>query len=437
MNPYRLRAVISALPLITLLFACSAQPPTEIAESKIPRETVRVPAEQLQSLTAGQRAFALDLYAKLRTTPGNLLFSPHSISTALAMTYAGAHGDTATQIAHTLHFDLPPDQLHAALNGLQQKIDELALLGTGTRKRDSSEPAAGFQLSVANRLWSQTGYPLRPEFLDTLARHYGAGVALVDFAAQPRPAADTINTWVAEQTRGRIHDIISADDLNSLTRLIIVNAVYFRARWQSEFDPKTTQLRPFTLLDGRKIDVPTMAQSKHFLYAAGDGYEAIELPYDPDCARMLILVPAPGTLDAFEQSLTPAKLDAIITSMSHREVALQIPKFEFASSYVLNSALIALGMSHAFDNQAADFTGISDAKPGVYISTVAHKAFIKVDERETEAAAVTAVGIEAKVARPDPAVLHIDRPFIFAIRETRTGAILFLGRVTNPQSQSP
>lgn len=420
----------ATVPLIscTESGADAADPPGQVVASKSPRELARrVTEDEFATLMSGQRTFAFDLYEKLRPEPGNLFFSPYSVSSALAMTYAGARGATATQMAAALHFDLPPEQLHPAMNELDQK---LTLLGSIGRKPDT-----GFKLSISNRLWGQTGYVFRPEFLDLLAREYGASLSLFDFAKEPAEAAKSINAWVSQATQGRIQNLIAPDSLSADTRLVLTNAIYFRARWQSEFDEKNTQPRPFTLLDGAQIDVPTMRKQEWLRYATGDGYQAVALPYEPDRVAMIIVLPDAGRCAEMEKAFTAARFADIEAALKNRDIMLELPKFEFVSRFNLGTALAALGMPLAFDSGRADFTGMTDSTPPLFIGRVVHQAFIKIDEKETEAAAATAVEMrELKVVEPTaPLELKVDRPFLFVIRDAKTQAILFAGRVVDPR----
>ncbi len=241
----------------------------------------------LQALAAGNSVFAFDLYQALRREEGNLFFSPYSISVALAMTYAGARSDTEAQMADVLRFNLPQDRLHPAFNGLDQ---ELAKRGEGAAGVDGE----GFRLNIANALWGQTGYPFLPEFLDLLARNYGAGMRLVDFASDAEAARVTINDWVSEQTEGRIKDLIPPDVLDATTRLVLTNAIYFNAAWAKPFQETATADGPFYPLDGEQVTVPFMHQSDTFGYARGDGYQLVELPYSGHELSMVILLPDEG-----------------------------------------------------------------------------------------------------------------------------------------------
>lgn len=374
-------------------------------------------------LTLGNAEFALDLYHVLREEGGNLFYSPYSISVALAMTYAGARGETERQMADALHYTLPQDRLHPAFNALDLA---LAARGQGAQGKDGE----GFRLNIANAIWGQTGYTFLSEFLDVLAVNYGAGLRLVDFVQASEDARVTINDWVAEQTEGRIKDLIPSGAIDSLTRLVLTNAIYFNAAWSSPFRKESTTDGPFHLLDGSEVTVPIMAQVASYGYAAGDGYQAVELPYDGHEFSMVLLVPEQGEFGAFEDSLDADRVASILSNLAPRQVALSMPRFEVESSFSLIDALTALGMPEAFSTEA-DFSGMTGSRE-LFISEVVHKAFVSVDEAGTEAAAATAVIMSLTAAPSEPVRVTVDRPFILAIRDIETGALLFVGRVVDP-----
>jgi len=385
-----------------------------------------VAASDLADLVNGNSAFAFGLYHLLREEKdGNLFYSPYSISLALAMTYGGARGETEQQMADTLHFTLPQDRLHPAFNDLDL---ELAKRGEGAQGKDGQ----GFRLNIVNAIWGQQGYKFLPEFLDTLAENYGAGLRLLDFAGNPEASRVTINDWVSDQTENRIKDLIPQGVIDKLTRLVLTNAIYFNAAWAEPFKKDLTTDGPFHLLDGSQVTVPMMRQTTSFGYAEGEGYQAVELPYDGRELAMVIFLPEAGKVETFENSLDARQVEAIIESLQYREVALTMPKFEIESDFSLVEALSAMGMPVAF-SASADFSGM-DGTRNLCIGDVIHKAFVSVDEAGTEAAAATAVVMKL-TAMPEPAVgVTVDRPFIFLIRDIETGTILFVGRVVNPAS---
>ena len=380
-----------------------------------------VPAADQAALAQGNSAFAIDLYHQLAAEPGNLFFSPASVSIALAMTYAGADGDTASQMAASMHYDLPPAQLHPAFNWLDLELNSR---GEGAQGADGEE----FRLHVVNRIWGQKDFGFLDSFLDTLAVNYGAGLAVLDFIADAEGARLVINAWVAEQTEDRIPELIPAGLISAATRLVLTNAVYFNAAWKSKFDEQYTQSEPFHRLDGSTVDVPFMSQSESFGFVDAADYQAVELPYDGDELSMVLVAPTEGSFDAFEASLTSAVLDGILGSLKSEHIWLLMPRFEITSEALLSKTLKALGMTDAFEFGLADFSGIDGTK-SLFISEVVHKAFVKVNEAGTEAAAATAVIIDLGAI---PTELRFDRPFLFLIRDIQTGTILFIGRVVDP-----
>ncbi len=379
-----------------------------------------VPDDDLQSLVAGNNAFAFDLYHALQAETDNLFFSPYSVSTALAMTYAGAREETARQMADTLHFDLPQERLHPAFNALDLAVAQ------------GSED--DFRLNVANSLWGQEGYAFLPEFLDLLAENYGAGMRLLDFVQAPEPARITINDWVSEQTEDRIKDLIPKDAITSDTRLVLANAIYFDALWLHPFDQALTRDGTFNLLDGSQVNAQMMGASDpmNLFYAQGTGYQAVDLPYVGDRASMTIIVPDAGNFDDFEAALDAEQLETIVASLEPKSVALTLPKFSYELSVSMKKTLGDMGMPDAVTCEIADFSGMDGVPHNLCITDVFHKAFVAVDEAGTEAAAATAVIVGIESAPMIDVQLTVDRPFIFLIRDTGTGSILFLGRVLAP-----
>lgn len=386
-----------------------------------PRQTSpQIPAADLQSLAAGNSAFAADLYRQLMAEDGNLFYSPYSISLALAMTYAGARAETERQMAETLNFDLPQASLHPAFNALDLQLRPLT-------RADSSED---FRLNIANSLWGQQGFEFQPEFLDTLAENYGAGMYRVDYA-QFEQARQLINDWVADQTEQKIEDLIPEGALNPLTRLVLANAIYFKANWVYPFDQDATAPADFTLLDGSTVSVPMMALSANLAYARGENYQAVQLPYRESNTAMLVVVPDSGAFDAFQQGLDAAGLEQLMTGFGGAQVELEMPKFSIESSFGLRDALTEMGMPLAFDPDQADFSAMSAASD-MYISDVVHKAYVNVDEEGTEAAAATGVIVGVTSMPAETVQLTIDRPFFFLIVDRANGTILFMGRVVDP-----
>ena len=411
--------VISALSL--LLSACG--PSASVAKSNLQRVTAPdTSPDDIQTLVDNNNTFAFDLYQSLQNQDGNLIYSPYSISLALAMTYAGARGETESQMAQTLHF-LSQDQLHPAFNSLDLQLAE--------RGKAQSEEETPFQLKIANAVWAEQTYPFLQGFLDTIALNYGAGVGLADFINQYEAVRKEINDWVSDQTEDKIKDLIPEGVLNTDTRMVLVNAIYFKADWLSPFDADSTQDAPFHLLGGAEVTVPMMNQDAFIPYTKDDGWQAIELAYQGERAAMDIIVPDEGRFEEVESNLDYETASAILSSLQPTSVTLALPKFKFESEFGLADRLKTLGMPDAFDPDKADFSGMSD-RNDLYISAVIHKAFVAVDEKGTEAAAATAVIVGVTSAPLFDVMLTIDRPFIFFIRDIPTGQILFVGRVLNP-----
>jgi serpin B len=374
-------------------------------------------------LVEGNSAFAFELYQALKGEEGNLFYSPYSISLALAMTYAGARGETAQQMADTLNFILEQERLHPAFNWLDA---EFASRGESAEGKDGE----GFRLNIVNAIWGQKDYEFLSDFLDVLAENYGSGLRILDFITETEASRLTINQWVSDQTEGRIKDLIPQGAIDALTRLVLTNAIYFNAAWENTFDEGMTADGPFYLLDGGQISVPMMKQTEWFGYTEGEGYQAVELPYDGEELSMVILLPEAGNFEAFEQGLQAQRVYDIISRLQSTRVALTMPKFEFDSEFSLKDTLAGMGMPIAFSG-AADFSGMTGNRD-LFISDVIHKAYVSVDEAGTEAAAATAV-VMTMTAVPEPPVeVTLDHPFIFLIRDIETGVILFVGRVMNP-----
>ena len=375
----------------------------------------------MSSVVAGNTAFGLDLYAKLRQTPGNQFFSPLSISTALAMTYGGARGETETQMAKVLHFLPEQEELHAAFAQLQDGL------------RTNNKKGSDYQFLVANRLWGQSGFRFLESYLKLTERSYGAPLAQLDFIGQPDPSRATINRWVEEQTAEKIRELLLPRMITSDTRLVLTNAVYFLGNWTSSFDDKATQDAPFHLDGTRTLQTPTMHQKAHFRFGSADGVQILEMPYKGQRLTMVVILPeARDGLAAVEASLSAEKLDRWLSLLTNQEVNVFLPRFKVTSQFSVVDALKSLGMTLPFSNRA-DFSGM-DGRQDLLISEVVHKAFVDVNERGTEAAAATAVVMSRKAAVHGlPQVFRADHPFLFLIRDSKTGSILFFGRLADPK----
>jgi serpin B len=422
MKPHSISRLLVAA-MLTLVGACGG-PTVEQAKSSLARQTSpQVAPADATSLVAGNTAFAADIFKEVRDG-NNTMISPYSMSIALAMTYAGAKGDTATGMAKALHFDLTPEKLHPAFDQL-----DLALASRGQDAQ--GKDGKPFRLNVVNALWGQKGYDFVPDYLDTLAVDYGAAVNLEDFVSATEDSRKAINDWVAYQTEDKIKDLLAPGSIDSTTRLVLTNAVYFNASWAKKFEHDSTADAPFTLSDGTQVNVSTMHGDVSGSYADGADFVAAELPYDGQDTSMVVVVPKSGPLDAFEAGLDGAKLQAISAALEGAEVAVSLPKFTFKGKASLSQALTALGMGVAFSD-AADFSGIH-AEGGLEISDVIHQTFVAVDEDGTEAAAATAVVVGTTSIAPPGIDFKADRPFVFMIRDVQTGTILFLGHVTDPR----
>jgi len=412
------------LALMLGLVACAQPVGGEVIQSEKQRVTSPdVDEADLAILVDGNSAFAFNLYQALKEDDDNIFYSPYSISLALAMTYAGARGETAQQMADTLHFTLSQARLHPAFNSLDLELSER---GQGAKGKDGE----GFRLNIVNAIWGQKDYQFLSTFLDTLAENYGTGLRLLDFVGAPEESRLTINNWVSDQTECRIEDLIPQGLISVVTRLVLTNAIYFNAAWQHPFNQDITEDGPFYPLDGGKVTVPMMKQTEFFGYTEGDGYQAVELEYDGGELSMIILLPQADQFETFEASLDAQLVDAIVKHLEPRRVALMMPRFEFESSFSLREVLSAMGMPVAFSG-SVDFSGMTGNRD-LFIADVVHKAFVSVDEAGTEAAAATAVAMELTAVPREPVEVTIDHPFIFLIRDIQTGTILFVGRIINP-----
>lgn len=427
--------VVKAAALVGLLLAAcgttketTPTPQTAITPGVVQASVERNPSPQasaadLAELVRGNTEFALDLYRGIRGREGNLFYSPISISLALAMTYAGARDETERQMANTMHFALPQERLHPALNALDQK-----LLGPNE---------ADFSLNIVNAVWAQADFEFRQEYLNLVASNYAAGIRTLDFRTDPQMAGQAINQWVAEQTRDRIKDLLPPGLIDDLTRMVLTNAIYFKAEWQLKFPKTATEDRPFTLLSGSTVHVPTMHLRAGLNYASGEGFQAVELPYRGSGVSMIVLLPDSNTLEGFERGVSLERLEGILGAFKVKNIALFLPKVEYEARLDLKQTLTDMGMTDAFlppppvNGRAANFTGMREIRD-LYIKDVVHKAFVKMDEEGTEAAAATAVVVEV-TSYVERLVLRIDRPFLFIIRDNKTGTVLFIGRVLDPR----
>jgi len=390
-----------------------------VAEESSQSETIpvvvpsRVLSAAERSLVAGNTQFAFELYRILHQEGGNLFFSPYSISLALAMVYTGAYGKTEEQMTSTLHFEFAPYALPPIFGSLHS---QLVRRGTGN-----------FQLCLANSLWWQEGYALRQVYLNTLRKRFGATVESLDFSTTPEKACDTVNEWVSRYSKGKIKELLPQGSITSLTRLVLANAIYFRATWKERFNADYTSNSSFNLLDGRQVTVPMMNQITPFAYTATHEVQAVELPYIGERFSMVILLPARGQFEDFAGSLTANRVAGILADLSEQMVQVYMPRFEFRSSLKLSSALEALGMTDAFILGRANFRGMT-LDPEFFLENVHHQTLISVDENGTYAVAGTA----GDMVGPDVPTVTLNRPFILLIRDIGTDSILFIGQVMDP-----
>jgi serpin B len=387
---------------------------------------------------------AVDLQRQFATGNENLCVSPYSIQSALAMTFAGADGDTRTEMARVLHFPSDARAVAGSFASLQHSLEEMSVKTAELAKKSKEfgGPSEPITLNIANRLFAQKDYDFRQDYLSLVKQNYGAAFEPLDFVADPAAAAQHINKWVADQTRDKIRDLIPADALNKLTRLVLANALYLKAPWADPFSEKTTQPEPFHVRGGAPVDLPMMRKTARFGYAKREGFAAVSLPYAGDDLRFLVLLPDNvDGLRALESKLTAHAL-AECAKLEGQDVEVHLPKFKVEPPTIaLAEKLQALGMKSAFDipQGSANFDKMAPRKPNdyLYIFNVFHKTFIAVDEKGTEAAAATAVVMMRATAiarpKPPPIEVKVDRPFVYAIQHVPSGICLFLGRVTDPR----
>ncbi|MCK6577861.1 MAG: serpin family protein [Anaerolineae bacterium] len=385
------------------------------------------------AVVGDNNAFAFDLYREMAaTTSDGFVFSPFSVSLALAMTYNGALDETAAQMASTMHFTLEKTALNRALADVTAQ-----LLQAGNAEATEYEPER--RLAIANALWGEQSFPFNADFLAQLEADYDAGLNLVDFIGAAEAARARINTWIEDNTNGLIRDIVPPGAVSELTRLALANAVYFKSNWIAQFEEDLTQDGLFTRLDGSTVSTAMMHQQARFLYLDEDGYQAVSLPYGGGIA-MEIYLPDAGTFETFEQNFTPDGLLMLRGSAAYGPVILTLPRWKTQTDAPMTDLLQRMGMTLPFTGDA-DFSGMIDTSQTaerLAISRVLHKAFISVDEHGTEAAAATVVLMEATGApRPqEPFVFTADRPFVYTIVDQTTGTILFMGRVLDPSQEA-
>ena len=370
----------------------------------------------VKSVASSINKFAIDLYDKMSRTDGNVFLSPYSVGVALAMTYAGARGDTEKEMAEVLHFELDKWQIHTTfgkLIGFLQTDDE--------------------QIKVANALWVQQNYKLLDSFIDTIESNYGKSLFEVDFA-ESEVTRKQINNWVKEKTRDKIEEILQLGMITPITRLVLTNAIHFKSDWSSKFKEKDTNDTPFKLLNGQEVLVPMMYQKAQFGYLETDQFQALELPYEGSDYSLVVFLPRKDNdLPTFEKMLREEKVEQWLSRIKYQRVKVYLPKFTLKAAFDLAKTLQELGMITAFSSGKADFFRITE-NPELCISAVLHKTFLNVDEKGTEAAAATAVVmlLKEEPMETDEPIFRADHPFMFLIRHSKTGTILFIGRLVNP-----
>ncbi len=385
-------------------------------EEEISRE-----ATYLQALVEGNSKFSFDLYQKIKSKKGNIFFSPYSLSTALAMTYAGSRGQTEKEMVKVLHFIPGQELLHSSFSELQSNLNTI-------------QDKGHIKLSLANSLWAQEGDKFLDSFLDLNKEYYGAGLHYVDFATKTEAARKTINLWVEDKTQQKIKDLIKPLMIDRLTTLVLCNAIYFKGNWMSQFDKKGTIDADFCITTDEAIQVSMMNQTSKFKLKKFDNFRAIDLPYEGNDVSMVIFLPKEvGGLAEFERNLSNDNVKDWLNKLSNSdksEVFVSIPKFKTTCEFELSKMLSEMGMPSAFSPSMADFSGMKGTKE-LFINEVAHKAFVEVNEEGTEATAATAVIMDRKAASK-LFIFRADHPFVFVIRENQTGSILFIGRIVNP-----
>lgn len=435
-------ALSGALMAGTLAGCAEALPSTDDPDTQAaPGPEPAIDDEALRELVHQTNGFTFDLYRTLLEDRPNKNFigSPVSVSLALAMTHAGARGDTRSQMREVLRYTREDETLNAAFDTLQQELnrrggDVNPAATAGDRYGEDDDPVP-FELSLVNALWGQEDFPFKDRYLDVLIAHFGAGFRDVDYTSDPEAVRQRINDWVAGETNERIEALLPEGALDTRTKLVLVNAIYFLANWKHPFHSGSTQPESFVALDGSEHEVSMMQEDRSWQYAEIDGTQAVELPYVGDEVSMLVILPPAGSFESYERSFDGETLAELVGALESREGSVQLPRFAYETSVTMKETLRAMGMSDAFDAEEADFGDMAHldrANGTLSIDQVYHDAYIGVDEEGTEAAAATGVVIEAVSAPMDPFEFTADRPFLFVIRDRPTETVLFLGRVVDP-----
>ena len=427
MQRFLAAALVAVLGLSATVLSCQTIPPSEprVPDAQTNEPIQEGPADKSDeaALVQGNTAFAVDLYGKLKDRSGNLFFSPYSLSDALGMTFAGARGQTAEELAKVLHFTLG-DRTHAAFAGVNRRLQ--------------AEAGAAGQLAVANALWGQQGYSFRPDFLWLAKEQYQGGFGEVNFRGNTEAARKTINQWVDQKTNHKITELLDRRSINTQTRLVLTNAVYFKADWAEPFKKSGTSDQPFQVTAQNKIQTPMMHRVFKTKYGEADNLQMVSIPYSKQRWSFVLMLPRETEgLANLEKTVTADWLKAHVENLWPRDVDLTLARFRINDEFRLKDQLAALGAKLVFSDNA-DLTGISDEKPPLKVDEVIHKSFVEVEEKGTEAAAATAIIAAPTLGLsvhnpPPPVVVRADHPFMFLIRDNATGTILFLGRVVDPR----
>lgn len=376
-----------------------------------------VNAKAVEAVVEGNTEFAVRLYLELSGEEGNLFFSPYSLSTALAMVYGGADGETETQMRLAMFFGPNSAVYHNAYGALIERLNKQGQKGD-------------YRLLIANALWAQEDFRFLDSYLELVRENYNAKAERVNYLTAPQKATETINAWVEDKTEGKITDLIAPGALSAQTRLVLTNAIYFKGSWAEQFDTSQTREAPFYISRQDTVQAPLMHRRGEYRYGQYEGVQVLEMPYKGDDLSMVVLLPEGREPLPLEQKLLPETLAAWMKGLRKQEVDVYLPKFTMTSKFELSKALAAMGMPLAF-TQRADFSGMTGGKD-LFISQVVHKAYVDVNEEGTEAAAATGVEMRVTALPMQPPVFRADRPFVFVIKDNGTGAILFMGRVVKP-----
>lgn len=377
---------------------------------------------------AGENAtFGWDLFHVLRRPGRSFCISPYSLSTALAMTYAGALGETARQMAKVLRFTLPEERLHQAFQTLNGR-----LIGQDRKEGFHEEPSG--HLDFLNGLWVQRGYPIKPEFMNLLIEAYGASLREADFSAEADQSRRQINRWVSDGTAGRIPELLPPGLIDRMTTLLLTNAIFFRGAWMHAFEPDQTTERQFHIRPGKSVRAPMMRRRAEFAYLRGEGFQAVRLRYSGAQRAMLILLPDEGQFGVVAERLDQIRIAAVLDEIVSCQVNLSMPRFMLRGTVQLRDALIELGLRRAFSSEA-DFRGISEAGD-LFIGDLVHQSYVSVDEAGTEAAAASAVVMPRSIPSGEAVELTLNRPFLFMIYDPLSGAVLYLGQMMDPRLRS-